>query len=546
MKARFTYFVLLLFFISFNGLLAQSGLLGGTVVPFQPDKSPIFGFDTFINNQPLQNQRNIAICSAFNGWLYAADSYFDTSLRQAAVTFSLSKDNGVTWSVILDGTIGLITTAITRLSILACGNDTANLKLFVGFCIFDSAASIHYAIVVRYNGNNGQFEDEILNDPSGNIRDLALASDDLYPAGGSNPFSLAVVYSKNDGADSIVFCASSNGGISFNKRYKIASSSHYFDKVALAYGRSPSCSSGRYFAAWEEQENVNSVSGHIYTAHSEPDFNSPFTAPVLLDSLDATAANKASNPVIACQNNAADNDSSNLTEVVLFEKYIPSTQKFNVGSFYNKKATVSNNFRKFTIDPSTSNKIQPDISFNAFDSTFMVTYFDSTAQKLPYYIHDFNMTDPDAWVGLSAGYNDYNNLVAPHPQVVMDFEKRTGANAWIGIRGGGNGAAMFDSPFIYYTGVSEINSNSGSRLVGFYPNPCNSNTTIRFELQKAEKVNISICNLVGQSVGIISDQFYQSGKQDVKCNISNLSPGSYIIKFKAGDFLSAGKLTVIR
>lgn len=546
MKARFTYFVLLLFFISINGLHAQSGLLGGPVVPFQPDKSPIFGFDTFINDQPLQNQRNIAICSAFNGWLYATYSYFDNSLYQDALTILRSNDNGASWSVLFDGPFGGFHLGISKMEILACGNDTANIKLFVGLGIFDTLNMYHFVDIIRFD-KNGVAELEILHDNSAYIRDFALASDDLYPASNSNPFSIGVVYSKGTNfKDSIVFCSSSNGGISFDNRYEIASSPKYFDKVALAYGRSPSCSSGRYFAAWEEQENVNSVSGHIYTAHSEPDFNSPFTAPVLLDSLDASTANKASNPVIACQNNGANNDSSNLTEVVLFEKYVPTTHKFNIAGLYNKKATVSNNFRKFTIDPSTSNKIQPDISFNAFDSTFMVTYFDSTGQKLPFYIHDFNMTDPNTWVGLSAGYNDYNNLVAPHPQVVMDFEKRTGANAWIGIRGGGNGAAMFDSPFIYYTGGSEINSNTGSRLVGFYPNPCNSNTTIRFELQKAEKVNISICNLVCQSVGIITDQSYQAGKHEVKCNISNLSPGSYIIKFKAGDFQTTGKLTVIR
>ena len=546
MKARFTYFVLLLFFISFNGLLAQSGLLGGTVVPFQPDKSPIFGFDTFINDQPLQNQRNIAICSAFNGWLYATYSFFDNSVNQDAVTILRSKDNGGTWSVLFEFPWGAFNVRFSKLEILACGQDTNELKIIIGFLSLSTVSTIQSLSITR-SDRNGIPEDEVFHNSSGFLRDFSMASDDLHPATNSNPFSLGVIYSEGTpSGDSIVFYSSSDGGMSLNNHYNIAFSSNYFDRVTLDYGRSSSFNSGRYFAAWEEKDNANSTSGHIYTAHSEPNFNSSFTIPVLLDTLDPSSANKACNPVISCQNNAADNDSSNLTEIVLFEKYIPSTQKFNVGGFYNKKATVSNNFRKFTIDPSTSNKIQPDISFNAFDSTFIVTYFDSTAQKLPYYIHDFNMINPDNWNVLSAGYNDDNNLLSPHPQVVMDFGKQMGANAWIGQRGSGNGAAMFDSPFTYYTGVSEINSNSGSRLVGFYPNPCNSNTTIRFELQKAEKVNISICNLVCQSVGIITDQSYQAGKHEIKCNISNLSPGSYIVKLMAGDFQTTGKLTVIR
>ncbi len=545
MKARFTYFVLLLFFISFNVLRAQTGLLGGPVVPFQPDKSPIFGFDTFINNQPLQNQRNIVICSAFNGWLYGAYNYFDTSVQYDATVILRSKDNGISWTVLLEWTYDFSNTGISKLDILACGIDTSNLKVFIGYSIIDSSTSNHTIAVVRYN-RNIEPEDQIFMENQGNIKDFALASDYPYPASNSNPFSLALIYSKEWFFKSINFCSSSNGGMSFDSQYEIVSPSLSVHKVALDYGYCPSWSSGRYFVAWEEQDNPNSVSGHIYTAHSEPDFNSPFTTPVLLDILDTSATNRASNPVIACQNNAADNDSSNLTEVVLFEKFIPTTQKFNIGGFYNKKATVSNNFHKFTIDPSTNYKIQPDICFNAFDSTFIVTYFDSTAQKLPYYIHDFNMIDPDNWNLLSAGYNDYNNLVSPHPQVVMDFGKQKGANAWIGEQVGGNGAAMFDSPFTYYTGISEINNNTGSRLVDVYPNPCNTNTTIRFELQKAEKVNISICNLVGQPAGTLTDQFYPAGNHELKCNISNLSPGSYIVKLLAGDFQSTGKLMVIR
>jgi len=57
-------------------------------------------------------------------------------------------------------------------------------------------------------------------------------------------------------------------------------------------------------------------------AHSEPDFNSPFTTPVCLDSLDSTGINKNRNPKITCQFSIADNDSSNLTEIILAEKWI--------------------------------------------------------------------------------------------------------------------------------------------------------------------------------------------------------------------------------
>jgi hypothetical protein len=546
MKIQLKVLIFIFCLVSIDGLHAQPRNFGEPIIPLQPDKSPIFGFDTFINDQPLQNQRNIAICSAFNGWLYAAYPYFDSNAHQDAVTMLRSKDNGVSWSVLLDGTISMFHSGIIKLDILACGHDTTNLKVFAGYCIYDTATMEQGLFVVRYD-RNGVIENEFLHENSTYIRDFALASDDLYPASNSNPFSFAVVYSKGTFYnDSIVFCSSSNGGMSFDRQYKIASSSHYLHKVTLAYGRSPSCNSGRYFAAWEEQDNVNSVSGHIYTAHSEPDFNSPFTTPVLLDSLDASMANKTSNPVIACQNNAADNDSSNLTEVVLFEKYVPTTHKFNIAGLYNKKATVSGNFQKFTIDASANNKLQPDISFNAFDSTFMVTYFDSTAQKLPYYIHDFNMTDPDTWVELSAGYNDDNNLVAPHPQVVMDFGKQIGANAWIGQRGSGNGAAMFDSPFTYYTGVPGKNDDKMKLAVKIYPNPAADYTILEFELPQAENVEIKLINTMGQSLASFTELSCTSGKHQVKVDLTKYAAGMYILTIHAGDFFFSGKISVTR
>jgi len=306
MKNRVISLVLSIIVLILNQLVAQNGSTTGSVSPFQKNRSVLFGFDTYINSQPQQDQRNVAICSAFNGWLYAVYSY-PGNLNQAGVTILRSKNNGLTWSVIYNGTVGFGPTTITKLAISVCGQDSANLKLFIGYCISTLSTTIHIARVGRLNGNTGSPETELLNENSESIRDLALASDDLYPALNSNPFSLGVIYTKGDNADSVVFRSSSNGGQSLDSRYCIASSSKYFDKVTLAYGRSPSCSNGRYYAAWEEKQNAGSTSGNIYTAHSEPNFNSPFTIPLQIDSLDASIKNRVSNPAISCQNNGLDN-----------------------------------------------------------------------------------------------------------------------------------------------------------------------------------------------------------------------------------------------
>ena len=544
MKFRINCIIFLFFSIHLTTLHAQFEENGAPGSTLKEDKSILFGYDTFINDQPMQNQRNVVVCSAFNGWPYAGYSYFDQSANMDAAAFLRSKDNGITWSVLLEGTIGLTHSAITRLDILACGHDTINMKVFVGFCIYDTAVISHSVTIGRYD-KNMEFEDEILHEPSWYPRDLAIASDDVFPANNSNPFSLGVVYSKETFfGDSIVFCSSDNGGMSFNKRYNIASSTHYFHRVALAYGRSASCPSGRYFAAWEEQESENSVSGHIYTAHSEPNFNSPFTQPALLDSLDESTANNASNPVIACQNNGVDNDSSNLTEIVLFEKHVAAANSFKVAGVYNKKATNSVNFRKFSLSASGDNTSQPDVVFNAYDSTFIVTCVDSTTQQLPYYTHDFNMTDPSSWGGLTSGYNDNPNLVAPHPQVVIDFGMHTGINAWAGAGEGGNGAALFDAPFNYYTGGLEKQDGSDDRLVKIYPNPVVQTATIEFELRKGETVEISVVDIMGQALTMVAYPLYPEGKQQLRVDFSNHPSGIYFVVLHTENNLYTRKIAV--
>jgi uncharacterized delta-60 repeat protein len=92
--------------------------------------------------------------------------------------------------------------------------------------------------------------------------------------------------------------------------------------------------------------------------------------------------------------------------------------------------------------------------------------------------------------------------------------------------------------------IGELDHPNNSVLC--YPNPSNNSLNIAFELKNNEKVTISIYNLVGQAEGIITDQNYSSGKHQLKCNVSNLASGSYICTFKAGDFLTSEKLTVIR
>ena len=134
MKSRFILFVFLL--LCFTELNAQTGSVDGTVVPLKP-QSPLFGKDIVIHDSSSQNQRHAAICSAFNGWLYAVYSYFNIPWQGQAFEILKSVDNGITWNEIFDGP-GVLNECLS-LDIVAIGDSISNIKVFVAFVLTNSS-----------------------------------------------------------------------------------------------------------------------------------------------------------------------------------------------------------------------------------------------------------------------------------------------------------------------------------------------------------------------------------------------------------------------
>jgi hypothetical protein len=544
MNLRLKFLGIIIALSSMVGLFAQPGNFGEPILPLQPNGSPLFGKDIVIHDQPDRDQRNIAVCSAFNGWLYAAYSY--SQPHQGYISVLRSIDNGISWNVIGGGGATIFgNKIITNLGIIACGNSLSNIKLFMGWVFNDTVLNFWGAYVARYNPEPFTVEGEILNE-TGGIKDLVLSSDYNYPALNSNPYSIAVLYSKSGVKDSIIFRSSSNGGLSLDNRRTVATTWNYFHKVSLNYGRSPSWSSGRYFAAWEEQIDQYSNLGHIYTAHSDPDFNSPFTNPVCLDSIDPAIINKVRNPVLACQYSNVDNDSTNLSEVIVFEKYLSSNNRYDLKGFYNLQSVTSDYFSELSISPSTDNKIQPDVNFNPYNSTFMITYFDSTEKKLPFLSNNMNLQEPDNWNIINAAYNDSINIYFPKPKVKINITNQDGMNVWNAERNNGNGMAMFDAPYSIYNIISELNKIEKERLFGAYPNPCSNYLNIWFQLGKTDKVTITLYSLLGKLLGIFTSPEFPKGSHQIKLNVSEFSQGSYTYSIRIGEYLGSGKIIIIK
>lgn len=543
MKLRLAILIALVATLSVNLSHAQPG------IPYKTGGSVLFGKDVVMSDVTTENQRNISICSAFNGWLYAC--FWTPEPVGFSYSILRSTDNGINWTRIKR--IPQTFTAnlfITKMEIIACGSDDSSIKIFLGFIIYHPESVWGQALVSRFDGITGDFEEEILDDQFSYTHDLALASDVMFPAVNSTPNSIAVLYSKAEslsGEEKLVFCSSSNGGISFDSTQEIrASQTLHFSEVDLAYGRCHSKNNGTYFASWVEKGAWTDSLGHIYTSHTTPYFNSHFTAPFCLDSLDPGSINKCRRPVISCQVNDLDNDSSDITQITLFYKFDIITGTHAIKGYYNKEASQTGQFMELSFINPNHLCVQPDICFNTSTSSFMVTYYDSTDRKLPFLTKDFNLVNPNTWTVASPGYNDSNNMTNPYPKVGYNNEQQDGMNVWISDRVVGNGEAMFDSPYSTYTGASTISYTGGIRLLGVSPNPCKSTVEIGFELPMAEYVTITISSITGKPMKCVTDQIYSSGKHQVSADISGLPQGIYLYTFKAGGFVGSGKMAIVR
>jgi hypothetical protein len=84
-----------------------------------------------------------------------------------------------------------------------------------------------------------------------------------------------------------------------------------------------------------------------------------------------------------------------------------------------------------------------------------------------------------------------------------------------------------------------------------FPNPFNPETRIYFEIPKAQNVKISIYNMLGQRIRTLVNGSYKAGQHVVNWNGRNdtgilVPTGVYIYRIKAGDFVDAKKMVMIK
>jgi aminopeptidase N len=104
----------------------------------------------------------------------------------------------------------------------------------------------------------------------------------------------------------------------------------------------------------------------------------------------------------------------------------------------------------------------------------------------------------------------------------------------------------FDGSFKY---SSNIQVSAGISPTSFvlsqnYPNPFNPTTIIRFEVPKTSRIKLTIYDMLGKSVKILTDAFFEQGIYEKTLDARDLASGVYIYELKSDNVLLRQKMVL--
>jgi len=100
----------------------------------------------------------------------------------------------------------------------------------------------------------------------------------------------------------------------------------------------------------------------------------------------------------------------------------------------------------------------------------------------------------------------------------------------------------------YLTAIQDENINSvyGYRLNQNFPNPFNPATRIKYQIQRAGRVELSVFNNLGQKIKTLVSEEKSAGSHTVKFDACGLASGIYYYQMKADDFIAVKKMLLVR
>ena len=83
-------------------------------------------------------------------------------------------------------------------------------------------------------------------------------------------------------------------------------------------------------------------------------------------------------------------------------------------------------------------------------------------------------------------------------------------------------------------------------LLGNFPNPFNPVTNLTFHMKIAGNAAITVYNVTGRQVVIVTDDLYSAGVHEVQFDGSELPSGTYFAEFKVEDFSQVRKIVLLK
>jgi hypothetical protein len=104
----------------------------------------------------------------------------------------------------------------------------------------------------------------------------------------------------------------------------------------------------------------------------------------------------------------------------------------------------------------------------------------------------------------------------------------------------------FNGSYSYSSNVQVV---AGAKPSSFtlnqnYPNPFNPSTTIRFEVPKNSRIKLTIYNMLGEAVKVLSDAIFEEGVYEKTFDARDLASGVYIYELKTNDVLLRQKMVL--
>jgi hypothetical protein len=140
-----------------------------------------------------------------------------------------------------------------------------------------------------------------------------------------------------------------------------------------------------------------------------------------------------------------------------------------------------------------------------------------------------------------------NTLICEGTEGNVFEVNRDGTVVWVFL----GGAAIHRAPRYWASVSAAPGPTPASRLVGNHPNPFNPTTTIVFEMERSQRVTISVFDLEGRHVATIADRTFGPGIHSVKWTGRNeagrtVPSSTYLVQMETSDGTGARKISLVR